>query len=121
VIQLRQSASEDRRLPPSPVGFGATSVTGQVTGYDGKCDGSGFRKDLIDNICDGVTAENTPGSLIRRRPSRKSGAVLDGQEVLLHEVEKNSLSPKMWYWAISQTGKFELAANQNDPAENERN
>jgi hypothetical protein len=41
-------------------------VTGGVTGCDGKCDGSSFRKYLINNICDGVTAQNPGGFRLRR-------------------------------------------------------
>jgi hypothetical protein len=37
-------------------------VTGHVTGCDDICDGSSFRNYLIDNKCDGVTAQNPGGS-----------------------------------------------------------
>jgi hypothetical protein len=44
-----------------------------------------------------------------------------GQFILWDKVEKNGFSPKTWYRAIFRVGKFELAANQNDPPKNERN
>jgi hypothetical protein len=37
--------------------------------------------------------------------------------LLQHKLEKKGTSPKTWYWAVFQVGKFEMAENQNDPAE----
>jgi hypothetical protein len=44
-------------------GFQEYDCDGFVTGCDGKCDGSSFRKYLINNNCDGVTAQNPGGSV----------------------------------------------------------
>jgi len=44
-----------------------------------------------------------------------------GQSLLQHKLEKNGISPKTWYRPIFQIEKFNMAANQNDPAEIERN
>jgi hypothetical protein len=41
--------------------------------------------------------------------------------LLPHKVEKNRVSPKTWYRDFFQIGKFESAANQNDPVEIEHN
>jgi hypothetical protein len=41
----------------------------------------------------------------------------DSKTLLLDKLEKNGTSPKTWYRAIFQIGKFEMVANQNDPAE----
>jgi len=94
-------------------------VTGHVAVCDGKCDGLGLRKCLNDKICDGVTAQN-PGGYGATRYSRhpfRVFRVFRGQLLLLVKVEKTRISPKTWYWAIFQIGKFELAANQDIPAE----
>ncbi len=44
----------------------STFVTGPVTGCDGFCDGLAFRKCLMDNMCDGVTAQYPWTATIRR-------------------------------------------------------
>ncbi len=44
----------------------STFVTGPVSGCDGFCDGLAFRKCLMDNLCDGVTAQNPWTAAIRR-------------------------------------------------------
>jgi hypothetical protein len=47
--------------------------------------------------------------------------VFRGQDLLPDKLEKKGISPKTWYWAIFRPGKLELAANQKDRVENERN
>jgi len=98
-------------------------VTVVVTGCVGKCYGLGFRKYLIIKECDGLTAQN-PGGVGTTSNSRHAFRifrVVRGHPLLLDKVEKNRISPKTWYWAILQIGKFETAAHQNDPAEIEPN
>jgi len=47
--------------------------------------------------------------------------IFRGQSLLQYKLEKKGTSPKTWYWPIFQIGKFDMAANQNDPGEIERN
>ena len=109
--------------PPSRQWLGLDKCYGFVPACDGRCYGLGLRKCLSDKVCDGVTAQNPGGcgaTTYSRQPLRVI-AVVRGQHLLLDKVEKNRISPKTWYWAVFQIGKFEMAANQNDPAETERN
>jgi hypothetical protein len=46
---------------------------------------------------------------------------LRGQSLLQDKLEKKGTSPKIWYWTIFRSGKFESAASQNDPVEIGRN
>jgi len=61
------------------------------------------------------------GAEISRNTGPASVRSLRGQHLLQHKLEKNGISPKIWYWPIFQIGKFELPANKDDPAEIERN
>ena len=68
LVIRRRLAMADRRF-----------VTGRVTGCDGKCDGSSFRKYLINKDCDGVTAQNPGGWLKGFRRRRNGSGATDGR------------------------------------------